>query len=136
MSNIKVYQPKDFKNRLYGAWIASQLTMSELSRKSGIGASTLYAYMYGDVTPNITYLVALCEILKVSADYLLFGKGEPPKTREVKPKKARPGRVYLTYKGLTLSVTEWSKQLGIPMTTLHYRLKKNLPIEEILKTRK
>jgi hypothetical protein len=39
----------------------------------------------------------------------------------------------LTYQGETLSVSEWSKKLGIGRTTINWRINKGLSIEEILK---
>lgn len=51
------------------------------------------------------------------------------KIREQHP---TPNAVYLTYEGKTLNIAEWSKETGIPRTTIMYRMAKELPIEKIL----
>lgn len=49
----------------------------------------------------------------------------------------RVGReIMLTHNGLTQSMSEWSKQLGIPRSTISVRYGKGLPPEEILKVKK
>ena len=40
--------------------------------------------------------------------------------------------IYLTYDNKTLNIAEWSKETGIPRTTIMYRVSKNMPIEKIL----
>lgn len=40
--------------------------------------------------------------------------------------------VYFTYNGETKIISDWVKELGIPMTTFRRRMKQNKPIEEIL----
>lgn len=40
---------------------------------------------------------------------------------------------FLTFKGETHTVSEWSKLLGIPKSTIHNRLKRGKTIEEVLK---
>ena len=48
--------------------------------------------------------------------------------REIPPLNS----VYLSYKGETLSISEWSRKLGIPRTTIIYRLRQNQPMEQVL----
>lgn len=40
--------------------------------------------------------------------------------------------IYLTYDNKTMNIAEWSKETGIPRTTIMYRMEKNLPVEKIL----
>jgi hypothetical protein len=40
--------------------------------------------------------------------------------------------VYLTYEGKTMNISEWSKETGIPRSTIAYRISKELPIEKVL----
>lgn len=87
MSRSRVNQPAGFSDRLYKAWIASDMDLTTLSQRSGIARSTLYGYMYNAIPPNVTYLAVLCEILNVSPDYLIFGKGEDPKTIRREPRR-------------------------------------------------
>lgn len=133
--NVKHYQPIGFSERLYNAWIASGIDLADLSRRTGIRPNGLYGYMYYGTTPNITYLGRLCEALKVSADYLLFGRGEDPVLQDPEPPKKRLRIRLLTYQGETLSVTDWSKKLGISRSTIHYRLGMGLSIDEVLKVK-
>lgn len=43
-----------------------------------------------------------------------------------------PNAIYLTYQGKTQNITEWSKETGIPRTTIMYRMDKEMPVEKIL----
>jgi hypothetical protein len=40
--------------------------------------------------------------------------------------------VRLTYNGKTMNISEWSRETGIPRSTIAYRISKELPIEKIL----
>ena len=73
--NVKHYQPVGFSKRLYDAFVTSGLDVTEISKRTGISRSSVYGYMYYGITPNIKALIALCVVLKVSSDYLLFGGG-------------------------------------------------------------
>ena len=39
---------------------------------------------------------------------------------------------YITHNGKTMNITEWSRETGIPRTTIMYRLSKELPVEKVL----
>ena len=43
--------------------------------------------------------------------------------------------VYLTHEDKTMNITEWSKETGIPRTTIMYRMSKGLPVDKILERR-
>lgn len=43
-----------------------------------------------------------------------------------------PRAIYLTFEDKTMNISEWSKETGIPRTTIMYRMEKNMPIEKIL----
>ena len=43
-----------------------------------------------------------------------------------------PTAIYLTYNGKTMNISEWSKETGIPRSTISYRINKELPIEKVL----
>ena len=74
MSSVKQYPPVGFSERLYNAWVNSGLDLTELSRRSGVARSSLYYYMYDGVSPNISVFARICKVLKVSSDFILFGK--------------------------------------------------------------
>jgi hypothetical protein len=38
----------------------------------------------------------------------------------------------ITFVGKTLTISEWSRELGIPITTISLRIKRGLPVEQIL----
>ena len=40
--------------------------------------------------------------------------------------------VYLTYEDKTMNIAEWSRETGIPRSTIMYRMSKQLPVEKIL----
>jgi len=40
--------------------------------------------------------------------------------------------VYLTYDNKTMNISDWSKETGIPRSTIIYRMNKELPVEKIL----
>lgn len=40
--------------------------------------------------------------------------------------------IYLTYKDKTMNISDWSKETGIPRSTIAYRIGKNMPIEKVL----
>lgn len=44
----------------------------------------------------------------------------------------RRSNVTLTHKGKTMTVSEWSRELGISHKTIHSRIKRNWPVEKIL----
>ena len=46
--------------------------------------------------------------------------------------KNRTSNHYITYNGKTQTLTDWSKEIGIPRTTLDSRLKRNWSIEDAL----
>lgn len=43
--------------------------------------------------------------------------------------------VYLTYQGITLTISEWAKKLNLGYSTLWRRMKRNLPLEKVLAPR-
>lgn len=46
-----------------------------------------------------------------------------------------PTAIYITYKDKTLNITEWSRETGIPRSTIMYRYSKGLPPEKIFERR-
>lgn len=43
-----------------------------------------------------------------------------------------PNAIYLTHGDQTMNLAEWSRETGIPRTTIMYRLGKKLPVDQIL----
>ena len=81
---------------------------------------TTFAPLYG-VTHG--YIKSCGHIRKNMAIELL--------TKAHKGKPALNAR-YITYKGKTKNISEWSKETGISRTTILNRLNKNLPVEKVL----
>lgn len=54
---------------------AAKLTQKDLSDHLGVSASAVGMYEQERRTPDLETLATLCGLFKVTADYLLFGKG-------------------------------------------------------------
>ena len=72
--NIRHYPLDGFSDRLYEVYEKSGLSISEVSKRSGIARSSVHGYLYYDQSPTIAALARLCKVFNVTADYLLFGK--------------------------------------------------------------
>lgn len=49
------------------------ITVSHLSRKTGIPAKTIYHYLEGRTPRKLEHVKVICESFQVTSDYLLFG---------------------------------------------------------------
>lgn len=49
-----------------------------------------------------------------------------------KYRNSRHNETMITYKEKTMNISDWSKETGIPRTTIMYRLNKDLPVERVL----
>lgn len=74
MANIKHKILEGFDERLSQAVKDSGMTCIEISKHIERERKSIHLYMRGEVQPDICTLAKLCEVLNVSADYLLFGK--------------------------------------------------------------
>lgn len=61
-----------FPERLTLAIEAQGITTRQLCECTGKERKTIYAYKYGDSSPDAVTLARMCCLLQVSADYLLF----------------------------------------------------------------
>ena len=73
MKTLQV-MPVDMRKRLVGVIENSGLTITEISRRTGLSRSLIYAYMYDGKNPTVISLWKLCTVLHVSADWILFGR--------------------------------------------------------------
>ena len=55
---------------------------------------------------------------------------------QIKKTNPTPTAIHLTHNDKTLNISEWSKETGIPRSTIMYRLKKNMPIEKVLERKR
>ena len=62
-----------FPERLTETIEAQGITTRQLCECTGKERKTIYAYKYGDHSPDAVTLARMCCLLQVSADYLLFG---------------------------------------------------------------
>lgn len=53
--------------------------------------------------------------------------------KKIKEQYPAPNAVYLTHDGITKNISEWSRETGIPRTTILYRMNRQMPSGEILK---
>lgn len=67
----KGYRVEGFKDRLRNVVADSDMTIVEISRKSGISRSVLWSYMVAGNNPSVYSLKRLALTLNVSADWLL-----------------------------------------------------------------
>lgn len=65
--------PQGFPERLTQVIEERQITTRQLCECTGKERKTIYAYKYGDHSPDAVTLTRMCCLLQVSADYLLFG---------------------------------------------------------------
>lgn len=70
----------EIKQRIHVALEQSEMTQKEIAQRSDITEACISRFATGDRLPNTRSLIALCETLGVSADWLLFGV-EPSKRK-------------------------------------------------------
>ena len=68
--------PIGFGERLREAVYKSGLNPYDIEKRYGVNHSNLNSYMLEEMAPTVANLAILCVALRVSADYLLFGKKE------------------------------------------------------------
>ena len=66
---------KIFSERLNEAMKFSNVSYSELAKKLGITKATMSMYKHGKAIPSLETFYLLCDLLDVSADYML-GRNE------------------------------------------------------------
>lgn len=64
----------DFARRLRECMKAKGYTGYRLAQELGIDRARLFCWLHAKNYPQLYYLGMLCNVLDVSADYLLFGK--------------------------------------------------------------
>ena len=63
-----------FTQRLRKAWIESNLSQGKVAEICGVNRKAIGSYVNGNTVPDATTLGKMCELFKVSADWLLFGR--------------------------------------------------------------
>lgn len=79
----------DFHERLRRARERKGLTGKVVSEKLSISAATYSGYEHARTEPNLDILVRICQLLDVSADYLI-GISEDPDSRVVRIQSSMP----------------------------------------------
>jgi transcriptional regulator with XRE-family HTH domain len=59
--------------------LRGDVPQAEFAKKYGLSKNTLWSYENGTTDPKTSFLVQLVTDFGVSADWLLFGVGDPPK---------------------------------------------------------
>lgn len=62
---------EQIQQKLREAITTSSISKKELATKLGISPSTISKYLHNDKYPSIDTLANICQILDVSADYIL-----------------------------------------------------------------
>ncbi len=70
----KTKSPEGFTDRLLLAIGKKDIYITELARLIGMHRSTIYSWMTGVSSPDAASLAAICRVLDVSADWLIFGE--------------------------------------------------------------
>lgn len=65
-------------DRLRHAIAARGETQSRVAKRAGMRANALSEFVTGARRPNLATVAALCRVLNLSADWLLFGPTLPP----------------------------------------------------------
>ena len=60
--------------RLHDAWLKTGLNQEAVAKQIGMNRKSVNYYLNGSVVPSATTLGKMCKVLKVSADYILFGE--------------------------------------------------------------
>lgn len=68
--------PEGFAKRLREAIQARGMTGEQVADELDIYPANMYGYLHGKTCMNIGRLQELCNVLNVSADWLLFGSGQ------------------------------------------------------------
>lgn len=104
-------QQRNKRNNVLYEYKGSMLTLTEISKQSGIPAGTLTSRIYES------------------------GMSIEKATKEDKMKTGREPKKY-SFNGKTQNLSEWAKEIGIPRTTLEYRLKSGRPYEKVFTNEK
>ena len=70
--------PEGFPDRLIMAMEIRDISKRKLAKITRCDRRSIYSYCYGDTSPSTATFARICIALKVSADWLLFGRGEAP----------------------------------------------------------
>lgn len=65
---------RGFPERLSDLIYVRETNAIELGKRIGCDRKTIYAWKNGDTSPDIVMLVRLCDVLKTTPDYLLYGR--------------------------------------------------------------
>ena len=74
MQDLNRYQLAGFSERLNDAIRDSGISKKNLAKKVKISKNTLNNYANGYQVPNATILAKICTELKITSDWLLYGK--------------------------------------------------------------
>ncbi len=68
---------REFPARLSHAMDRAGKTPAQLTEETGVSRSALFRYLRGEGLPSAIGLARIASCLRVSADWLLFGKSPP-----------------------------------------------------------
>lgn len=85
----------NFSDRLIAARKAKGLSQEALAEALGVSRQAVSKWETGESRPDLDNLIALCEQLELSMEYLCFGKAAQPEQPEPKRSPAEDGRSLL-----------------------------------------
>lgn len=71
-----MYSKKDVIERLRIVLIDTDLSQAAFGDKAGLSASAMSNYLKGSTYPSTQVIASICEAYDISADWLIFGRGE------------------------------------------------------------
>ena len=76
MNEKKVYTVYGFPERLHSLiYSGYEWNPTTLAKAIGLNRKSIYRWLNGESAPNIVYFMRLCDIFHVSADWLIYGRG-------------------------------------------------------------
>lgn len=78
--SVRRSNPTSVGERIRIARKAARLSASVLALRLGVSLKTLYRFEGNETEPDVGVLVAICRECRVTADWLLFGRGDGPTT--------------------------------------------------------
>lgn len=74
MSNRTIYPDLDFADRLNAAMVANGYSQIALAQRLGRDRKTINRWVNGRGQSFVSDLIRICELLHVTADWLLYGR--------------------------------------------------------------
>ena len=82
----------ELNERIIQARKQAGLTQEQLGEKLGVSRQAVSKWESGQANPDVTYIMEICHLFGLSADWLLFGK-TPPKSHRKQTSPRRTSKL-------------------------------------------